>query len=169
MAAPEPEDVETTEEAPEGKGSKAMPLIVAVAALAVGGALGTFVVGPKLRPTPEAAAEKAKAAHEKKKGEEPPRLVKLEGVIVNPAGAMGQRFLIASIAFEMPDAETEKLVQESEVPLRDAVIGVIEKKPLAWLMAPGARDSLREELAGVATHFTGGKKVPVYIPQFLIQ
>lgn len=169
MAAPEPEDVETTEEAPEGKGSKFLPVIVGVVALAIGGAVGTFVVGPKLRPSPEAAAAKAKAEHDKKKGEEPPRLVKLEGVIVNPAGAMGQRFLVASVAFEAADAETEKLMQESEVPLRDAVIGVIEKKTLPWLMAAGARDSLRMELGEVASHYTGGKKVAVYIPQFLIQ
>lgn len=167
MAAPVTDPIEPAAEAPAGgaKG-KLMPILITIAALGAGVGIGGFVVAPRLGGAPAKEAE-----HEKKSGEHaaPARLVKLENVIVNPADAQGQRFLVASLAFEMPSEEAEKQLQEANIQFRDAVIGVLERKTLGWLMQVGARDSLRHELALVAAPFVGGDTVKVYVPQFLIQ
>ncbi|MES2305372.1 MAG: flagellar basal body-associated FliL family protein [Gemmatimonadota bacterium] len=172
MAAPVTDPNAPVAEAPEGGGGKKalVPILITVAALLVGAGIGGFVVAPRLS-GPAASAEGKDAKHEKKGGAEgaAPKLVKLENVIVNPADAQGQRFLVASLAFEMPNEEAEKKLRESDIQFRDAVIGVLERKTLGWLMQVGARDSLRRELAIVAAPFVGGDTVKVYVPQFLIQ
>ena len=173
MAAPVTDPNAPVSEAPEGgRGKKALiPIVITVAALLAGAGIGGFVVAPRLSGAPAGAGDGKEAKHEKKGVEEGAalKLVKLENVIVNPADAQGQRFLVASLAFEMPNEEAEKKLRESESQFRDAVIGVLERKTFGWLMQVGARDSLRRELAIVAAPFVGGDTVKVYVPQFLIQ
>ena len=169
MAAPVTDPIEPATDAPAGGGRKKLvPILIIVVALIAGAGVGGFVVAPRLSGK-AAGAEGAEAKHEKEGEAGVVRLVKLENVIVNPSDAQGQRFLVASMAFEMPSEEAEKKLQEANIQFRDAVIGVLEKKTLGWLMQVGARDSLRKELAQVAAPFVGGDTVKVYIPQFLIQ
>jgi flagellar FliL protein len=166
-----PKAAESTESAAPQKGGGAKTMIFAAVAAVVGVALGAMVIAPKLvggkAKAPEAAAEEKKKGEEGAKAES--RLVKIENVVVNPAGSEGLRFLMASVAFEVNSAEIEGELRAAEVELRDAVTGVFEKQTMAQLTRVGARDSLRSELAAVVKPMIHGKPVRVFLPQFVIQ
>lgn len=161
MADPIAEDV------PAASGGK-MPIIAAAGALLVGVAAGMFVIAPRL---PGGAPAKAEAEAAGAEGEGAPKkvLFELENVIVNPAGSQGQRFIVATVAFEVSSEAIRNVLHESETQIRDAVTGVLEKKTVEELLAVGARDSLRSAFAGVVKPYLKGEKVQVFIPQFLVQ
>jgi flagellar basal body-associated protein FliL len=150
----------------EGEAPRKSPMVPAIAgvvALLLGLGIGMKVIGPKLgggAPKP--------AAHEPVK-EEAPRLVKIENVIVNPSGTQGAHFLIVSIAIQVGSAETENKLHLADVPLRDAINGVLEQMTLDQLSAPGARELLRTRLHTVAVKFAADTGVQIFLPQFLIQ
>lgn len=154
---------------PAASGGK-MPIIAAAGALLVGVAIGIFVIAPRLPGAAPAAAEAA-AAEGEAEGEGAPKkvLFQLENVIVNPAGSQGQRFIVATVAFEVASEPIRNVLHESETQIRDAVTGVLEKKTVEELLAPGARDALRSSFAEVVKPYLKGEKVQVFIPQFLVQ
>lgn len=148
-------------DAPAAGGSKA--LMAAVAALLLGTAVGVFVIAPRIgggaaEPAAEQEAEPAKTV-----------LFELQNVIVNPAGSQGQRFIVATVAFEVATEEIRNTLHESETQIRDGVTGVLERKTVEELLRPGARDSMRGAFADVVAPYLKGAKVQVFIPQFLVQ
>jgi flagellar FliL protein len=159
MANPVPES------APASSGGM-VPMLAAVVALLVGAAVGAFVVAPRLAGGAPAAEEAAEGGE---KGAEKPVLYSLQNVIVNPAGSQGQRFIVATVAFEVATEKIRLQLHESETQLRDAVTGVLEKRTVEELLRPGARDGLRGDFERAATPFLKGAKVKVFIPQFLVQ
>ncbi len=152
--------------------AKLVPIAaVAVAALA-GAGLGGFLVGPRLAGGSGAAKEEPAEGHDEPaeaghKG--PARMVRVDNIVVNPAGSEGLRFLMVSVAFEVFDPEAESRLKEAEIQIRDVVTGVFERQPMAVLTRPGARDSLRLELASAVKAYAGKTPIRVYLPQFVIQ
>jgi flagellar protein FliL len=153
---------------------------VVVAALALGGAAGSLLIGPRIATmraapgSPEAPEEEAPEpdkGHEGKKKEESKAVVyRLDNIIVNPAGSQGTRFLMASVAFELPDSRLEARLRERDFQVRDVIIATLERQSLQMLMAPGARDSVKRQLGLAVQPLTGRRRpVAVYLPQFVIQ
>ncbi len=200
---PEPkEGKEATAEAaaPKKAGPAAPPvllIVVIVAALAAGAASGALLVAPRLihakqaKAFAEAEADLAGGGHGKKgkkgkkkdgkeekggshgaEGGKSP-IFRLDNLIVNPAGAQGQHFLMCSVAFELEDAKLGDILREHEVELRDGVISTLESQTMSQLTAPGARDSLRQRIAAVAMPILGedgeDTELKVFLPQFVIQ
>ncbi len=161
MADPIAEDIPA---APGGK----LPIIAAAGALLVGVAAGMFVIAPRL-PGAAPASAAASAGEGKEGAVQKKVLFELQNVIVNPAGSQGQRFIVATVAFEVASEEIRNVLHESETQIRDAVTGVLEKRTVDELLAPGARDSLRSAFAGAVKPYLKGEKVQVFIPQFLVQ
>lgn len=163
---------------PAAEGSSKKPLLFAVAALVVGGAVGALVVAPRIGAKAPPAAE-AHAAEEDAGGghgeEGGAQYVKIESIIVNPAGSDGMRYLVLSVAYQVSDStpegqkKAEARLKNAEVELRDRIAGTLERKSLVELTQPGARDSMRAILAEVAAPYLKGAKVKVFVPQFLIQ
>jgi flagellar protein FliL len=156
-------------------------VVVAVAA-GVGG--GVLVLGPRLASlrggAPAAHAEGGEQEKGKEKEKEKGKsrgkdtekavVFKIDNLIVNPAGSGGTRFLMASVAVEVPDAKTEAQLRERDFQVRDAVIAVLEKQTLESITAPGGRDSVKARLAATLAPMVGrGVPVHVYLPQFVIQ
>ena len=153
---------------PPKPGLSTKAIAMAVAALVVGGALGLFVVAPRLRGgSAEPAAAATPAKDEAKK--EPPRIFRLDNVIVNPAGTLGQRFLIVSVAVEVNTPGAEENLKRADVAFRDAVTGLLERMTLNQLTQLNARDTVRAAVIGYARKFAADTAVRVYLPQFLIQ
>jgi flagellar basal body-associated protein FliL len=141
-------------------------IVFAAVALVAGIGVGTKVLAPRLRggadPVKAAAAEPAKESG-------PPRMIKLDNLIVNPAGTQGAHFLIVSVGIEVKSAAVETRLHEAEVPLRDAVTDLLARKSMDQLAQPGVRDEMRRELSALAIKFAQDSTVKVYLPQFLIQ
>ncbi len=138
--------------------------VVAVIALVAGLGLGAKVVGPRVK----GGASTADSVVAPPPGT-PPRMVRVDNIIVTPSTPAGSRYVILSVAFEVPDEATEQRLHRSEIPLRDAIIGVLESESVATLSRPGAREDLKGTLATLAGRFAPGAKITVYIPQFLVQ
>ena len=168
-----------------GAPAKKRPLLMSVVMIAVvlGGASGGFVIGPKLvakmaaqehetdteagaEADAEADAETHDAAHEEVTG----KFLELENLLVNPAGSRGDRFLMVSVAFEVPDEEALEHLHEREIQIRDVVSATLEARSLDDLTYPGARDDLKTDLLEVVKPLCGGMEwVRVYLPRFVIQ
>jgi flagellar FliL protein len=156
---------------------------VAAGALVAGGALGMLLVGPQVvaarNPNAAAAAAaKAEGGHGEKKGGhggghgegEKADFYHLENIIVNPAGSQGSRFLMASVAIQLPDSKVEARFKEREVMLRDIVISTLERQTMEQLNRPGARDSVRDELVRRIQPIAGtDEPLQIFMPQFVIQ
>lgn len=149
---------------------------VAGVGLVLGGAVGVFVIGPKMV-KPPAGAEAEKKQHEeaeaKKKAEEKPgHVVRLDNIVVNPAGTDGSRYLMVSVAFEVEvkDPKEAEKFKEKEVQLKDEVVTLLARQTLADLTKPTARAELKEKLGEAIAPVIGAKEAPkVFLPQFVIQ
>lgn len=174
------------------------PLILAVVGLVgllAGAGAGVFVVAPRFMPASATAGEHGEGGgdekgHGKKKddkghGKKDEKGKKEEGghgekaggsvyrvdnLIVNPAGSMGQRFLMATVAFDFSDPKLNEEVRAREVEVRDRIIATFESQTLEDLTRPGARDSLRAHLHAAILPIAGeDAEFEVYLPQFVIQ
>ena len=176
-AAPETQDGPAATRAP-GKGLLAG---AAFGALMAGAAVGFFAVAPRIAPTPALAATAATAEAAHAGGEahggghggeaegEVPKIVRVENLVVNPAGTQGSRFLMTSVAFEVGDS-AERVLVAREVELRDRVIAVLEAQTIAELTQADARTRLKEKLSSAVAPMVGPRaKVAVFLPQFVIQ
>ena len=159
----------STQPAKAGKGA----LLGAIAAASVlGVAVGGFVIGPRVAQEPgepDAASESHAASeggHEAGEGQ----FFELENLVVNPAGSRGERFLMVSVAFEVPDGETVNQLHEREVQVRDVVSATLESQTLETLTRQGAREGLKLQLREAIAELAGNPAwMRVYIPRFVIQ
>jgi flagellar FliL protein len=158
-----------------------------VASLTVGSLLGGMLIAPKViaarnaRPAAPARTEEAEGgdgAQEDeggkgngKKGEGAKAVVySIDNIVVNPAGSAGTRFLMASVAFEVPDEKAAAALREKEIQVRDAVISTLECQTLEMLSAPGSREGIKRQLAiAIKPLVPGHQKLRVYLPQFVLQ
>lgn len=181
-------ETETVEEAPEPAPAprRMGPMLLMIAGIAgggLGGLAGAYLIAPRLagKAAPAAAtAEAAPAATAPADGDGsakkptkaagPPHIYRIDNVIVNPAGSDGTRFLMASVAYEVPDDAAEQALHAREVELRDDVVSVLETKTMGQLTQPHARDTLKTQLLDIAHHVLGPQmQIGVYLPQFVIQ
>ena len=141
----------------------------------LGGAVGSQILAPKLfgGSTPQAGSPKelpkhrpGAAAAEHTGG----TIHQIENIIVNPAGAKGSRFLMATVAIELPTPEDEQQLRVQEVRVRDKIISLLESQSMEMLTQPGARDSLKRRLADALWPMVPDAEwVEIYLPQFVIQ
>jgi flagellar FliL protein len=154
--------------------------MLALAGTVAGAAAGAMVVAPRViahqvpisadsaKALAEAAAAKAEGSEGGKGGEK--KVIKVENVIVNPAGTNGTRYLMASFGIEVSSPEVEKKLTENEVQVRDRITTVLQSQNLVFLTAPWARDSVKTKVAEALREITGPKaSIKVYVPQFVIQ
>jgi flagellar FliL protein len=148
---------------------KRLPLILAVVgAVLVGSAAGVFVAGPMLAGKP--AGEAAKEAEAAAEDAVPKPVYQIDNLVLNPAGTEGTRFLMATVAVQVPDEAAMALLKERDLELRDAVLRVLGTKSVQELADVSRRDSLKVELFHVLAEQLPGKTVrEIYLPQFVIQ
>jgi flagellar protein FliL len=173
---------------PPAPAKRTGPMLLMIAGLAgggLGGVAGAFLVAPRLAgaaappaatapaTAPTTASEGAPSKGDKKDAKgapSPAHVYRIDNVIVNPAGSDGTRFLMASVAYQIPDDQSEQLLHAHEVQMRDDVIGILGAMTMEQLMSPHARDSIKVHLLGVARGVLGPQTpIDVYIPQFVIQ
>ncbi len=173
--APNPEAAQATAEAAAPSKKFAMIAALAIAGTGIGAAAGALVVAPKLIARQAAAdsshtAKPEEGAEEHGEGAAEKKVIRIDNVIVNPAGTGGTRYLMASFGVEVGDPETEKKITDHEVEVRDLITSILETQTLASLTAPWARDSVKAKVADALKSVAGPKcKVRVFVPQFVIQ
>ena len=156
----------------------------------LGSVLGVFILAPRLAPS-HAPADATSASAEKGKGEgkgehdksghksggekggdkaEAGVIHRIDNLIVNPSGSQGRRFLMMSVAIEVPDAKAEGQLREHDAQLRDAILGALESESITTITSIGGRDSVRFAIQRVVQPLVADAEyVHVYLPQFVLQ
>lgn len=146
-------------EAPPKRGGKLL-LLLPVVALLLGGGGGFFYFQA------EAAVPPAdEAAPPTEYGE----FTTLQGIIVNPAGSGGRRYLMMDLALESPDAEGAEEVALREAVIRDAVIGLLAKHTVEELASTNRRLALKDSIRTTVNGLIEGDVDRLYITQYVLQ
>jgi flagellar FliL protein len=91
-------------------------------------------------------------------------------ILVNVAGTMGTRYLLANVTLVSPQAGLKDAVERNDAELRDVAAGVLATKTIADLEKPGARNLIRSELISVFNNVLGdGIVSELYLTEFAIQ
>jgi flagellar protein FliL len=193
MAANRPESPKPGETAPERAAAPApaapatgdggfkawLPLLanlVLMPVLAFG--MFHFLILPKMRPEQAGAAsgteangkgdEKAGAAGSKLGGQVTVPLG--SKVLVNVAGTMGTRYLMAQLSLVGSSPDLKGLIEKHDAALRDAASSALSVKTIADLEKPGARNLIRTELISVFNNILGENVISdIYLTEFAVQ
>ena len=94
----------------------------------------------------------------------------LKGLVVNPAGTSGTRYLAVSIGFEADGPEVLAELERKEIVVRDAVLTRLSQRTAAELSAISRRDALKEELrTSVNEILQEGDIRRLYFTQYVLQ
>ncbi len=156
-------------DAPAEPTKNKMRWLVPVAALAIGG------VGALAFTQPDALRQITMAASAETAPEDEPvefgEFSEMPGIVVNPLGTGGRRYLMVKIGVEADDAETLTRLDEMSPAAVDAVIDLMGALRVEQLSDIGQRDSLKE---GIRTRFNrilgeDGPVTRVYFTQYVLQ
>jgi flagellar FliL protein len=96
--------------------------------------------------------------------------VPLSKILVNIAGSMGSRYLLASITLASDKEDFGETVLSNEAQLLDLGAGVLSSRSIGDLEKPGARNIIRAELLTVFNNALGAGSVQdLYLTEFAIQ
>ncbi len=96
--------------------------------------------------------------------------VPLNKILVNIAGSMGSRYLMAGLTLASDKAGFGEIVVNNEAQLLDVAASVLSSKTIADLEKPEARTVVRSELQTVFNNALGAGTVQdVYLTEFAIQ
>ena len=91
-------------------------------------------------------------------------------MIVNVAGTMGTRYLLASVTLVGSGGDFKAKVDEHRDQLLDVATGTLSNKTIPDLERPGARNEVRAELLSVFNNVLGANAVKeLYITELAIQ
>jgi flagellar protein FliL len=146
--------------------------LVAMPLLAYG--MTNFVLLPKLQHglgvSGEAPAAGAKEGKSSKESDAKKETAAMNKLMVNVAGSMGSRYLMASITLVGTTADFRAKIDRNDAQLRDAAGGVLSSKSLAELEKPGVRNLIRSELIAAFNSVLGGSVVhEIYLTEFAVQ
>ena len=157
MADGTPDDAPV--EAPKKKSK--LVLLLPVLALVLGGGGGYYQYQKAAGP-----AEPTEAADEPVEYGE---FVSIAGVIVNPAGTGGRRYLMVDLALETADEETLAEVGTREVVIRDAVVRVLGERTVDELASITHRAALKDTLRSHVNGILEGEVDRLYFTQYVLQ
>jgi len=96
--------------------------------------------------------------------------VPITKVIVNVAGSMGARYLMASFTLVGTQADFKTIVEENKDQLLDLANTAMATKTITELEKPGARNQLRAELMSIFNNALGGGIIQeIYFTEFAVQ
>jgi flagellar FliL protein len=94
----------------------------------------------------------------------------IENLVLNPAGSGGSRFLLFSVAIELPNATVGDTFKNRDAELRDIILTALGTKPVESLTDIAAREGFKKELEQAIKDRFGMKAIRrLYFPQFVVQ
>ncbi len=94
----------------------------------------------------------------------------LNGLVVNPAGSQGNRYLAVSIAFETGSPSVETELQNKKIVVKDAVLRLLSERTAEELSNPERRDDLKEALLSETNRILNDGTVDrLYFTEFVLQ
>lgn len=91
-------------------------------------------------------------------------------ILVNVAGTMGTRYLLAECTLVGPKSSLKSDVEKADAELRDAAASTLSSKTITDLEKPGIRNLIRTELISIFNTILGkGSVTEIYLTEFAIQ
>lgn len=146
---PEEKSTRTPAAAQEaGTAKSPVVLMLAGSALMVGLAWAGvhFVLKPMMHPEPVAASEEVASAEEAAAHGEKGEIIRFEGIIVNPSGTMGSRYLSTTVGLEVSGEKNKLAVTEAEPMIKDALITHLSARTIDELTDSKAREQMRTDI-----------------------
>ncbi len=168
----QPDGTEAAEDAVPAKPAKGKTLGIVAGAVVLGVVVGAFMLGPSLGGSSGAAEKKtASAGHAAGGGGHGEgSTLEIDNVVVNPAGAQGSHFLMATVALEVRDKDAEEYLRMNEHVVKDVIQSTLGRQTLKMLSQPGARDQIKLLLAQDIGQLVGDPGLlTVYLPEFVVQ
>lgn len=95
---------------------------------------------------------------------------KMDGLVVNPAGSDGSRYLAVSIAFESKQQGVRAEMEKKKVVVKDAILTLLSEQTVEELSDPDQRDTLKTELIEETNGvLSGGSIDRLYFTEFVLQ
>ncbi len=95
---------------------------------------------------------------------------RIKGLVVNPAGSGGDRYLAVSIAFESKSPAVIQELSDKKVVVRDATLTLLSKRTVEELLAPDRRDELKRTLLKKTNRILSQGTVDrLYFSEFVLQ
>lgn len=140
----------------------------ALAGLVLGGAVGGFVIAPRLSHTGGDAA--VEASHEAVVPAGPAFVHQVENLVLNPANTNGSRFLLVTTTIVAKDAAAVEELAGRDAEVRDRIVDLLSSRTIEQLGDPAQRERLKTDLAAaIGTLFETGIVQRVLLPQFVLQ
>lgn len=96
-------------------------------------------------------------------------LYSVNDLVVNPYRSNGDKLLLVSMAFELPDEESMKILTEKDVIVKDRIINLLSQKTQQELSVPTFKDSLKAELkTGLKVLFPEVEVNNIYFSKFIL-
>lgn len=113
---------------------------------------------------------KPKEPKESKGAAKKKQTVAITKVIVNVAGTMGARYLMASFTLAGTQADFKTIIEENRDQLLDLANTAMASKTITELEKPGARNQLRAELMSIFNNVVGSGVIQeIYFTEFAVQ
>jgi flagellar FliL protein len=161
-----PETAET--ETSGGKGRKLLVFVGLFLAL-LGGAGVSFSQFAQI----DRAAQALRGGDGETEEDEPieyGEFVQIDGLVVNPAGTGGARYLMVSIGLEAADAAVLEEVGTKDIVVRDAIISHLSGKTIETLADISNRDGIKEEIRALINEIVSEGEIDrLYFTQFMLQ
>ena len=170
MAKPKPAAGATPDAVAPKKGGKMLLIILPLLAAVVGAGVGATQAGRFIGGGEHAEAP-AEEAHEEAEEVTFGEFHQIEGLIVNPAGSNGRRFLLVNLSLETETAEAMEELKTREPVIRDVIAGDLGQLTVEQLSAVGARDVLKDSLLVHVNEALGASAEVrrLYFTQYVIQ
>jgi len=113
---------------------------------------------------------KPKETNESKGATKKKQTVAITKVIVNVAGTMGARYLMASFTLAGTQTDFKTIIEENRDQLLDLANTAMASKTITELEKPGARNQLRAELMSIFNNVLGSGVIQeIYFTEFAVQ
>ncbi len=144
-----------------------LPLVAAVLGVAFGATQHGLLPGVAATASAPAAEPSAPADAGVEYGE----FHEVQGIIVNPAGSGGRRFLMVNVAFESADAHALEELKAKEVVVRDAIVALLGRHTAEELGRGTMREALKDSLRTHVNTVLGpaGHVERLYFTQYVLQ
>ena len=137
--------------------------------LILGAALAVLVIGGYLAirmALPDASGKAVEVVEEKPIGE----FYMVDGIMVNPAGSKGARFLRASAALEALDSQVMAELARRDVQIRDILITELSANSIGQLMDPVSKEEIRNAIIQKVNRLlTSGSLTNLYFLEYIVQ
>lgn len=96
--------------------------------------------------------------------------MEMQGLVVNPSGTEGRRYLMAHIGFESDEQDALEELKDREIVVRDVILRLLGRRTVAELSASEQRAELKEELrTAVNDVLQEGAIDRLYFTQYVLQ